>query len=350
VLDIGTNGEILLGNRTQMFSASSPTGPAFEGAQILHGMRAAAGAMERIRIDPATLDVRYRMIGKEEWVESKEDIGYSILGSDIPGTSQPNTQYPIPNTRKARRDAILNPALKASGICGSGIIEAIAELLTAGVLAPNGRFVEIEHPRLRTGLGDGGGKAEFVLAWPHETSTGRAITVHSDDVRAIQLGKAALYAGSKLLMKRLGLETVDRIVLAGGFGSYIDPKHAMLIGLIPDCDLAKVTAVGNAAGDGARMILLDKAKRAEAQWAARWVRYVETAVEPGFQDEFVGAINLPHASDAFPHLQAYVDECKQQWRADRQAAIAAMENSGGGQRTSRADRAARRAERTQRRG
>ena len=240
--------------------------------------------------------------------------------------------------------------MKASGICGSGIIEAIAELLTAGVLAANGRFVEIEHPRLRTGLGEGGGKAEFIIAFPHETSTGRAITVHSDDVRAIQLGKAALYAGTKLLMARLGLETVDRIVLAGGFGSYIDPKHAMLIGLIPDCDLAKVTAVGNAAGDGARMMLLDKAKRAEAQWAARWVRYVETAVEPSFQDEFVGAINLPHASDAFPHLQAYVDECRQQWSADRQAAIAVMENSGGGQRTSRADRAARRSERTQRRG
>ena len=350
VLDIGTNGEILLGNRERMFSASSPTGPAFEGAQILHGMRAAAGAIERIRIDPATLDVRYRMIGKDEWVESKEDIGYWVLGSDVPGISQPNTQYPISNNRKARRDAILNPVLKASGICGSGIIEAIAELLTAGVLAPNGRFVEIEHPRLRRGLGDGGGKAEFILAFPHETSTGRAITVHSDDVRAIQLGKAALYAGSKLLMARLGLESVDRIVLAGGFGSYIDPKHAMLIGLIPDCDLAKVTAVGNAAGDGARMILLDKAKRAEAQWAARWVRYVETAVEPSFQDEFVGAINLPHASDVFPHLREYVDECRQQWSAERQAAIAAMENSGGGQRTSRADRAARRAEREQRRG
>jgi uncharacterized 2Fe-2S/4Fe-4S cluster protein (DUF4445 family) len=242
VIDIGTNGEILLGNRAQMFSASSPTGPAFEGAQILHGMRAAAGAMERIRIDPSTLDVRYRMIGKEEWVESKEGIGYSILGSDVPPTSPPNTQYPIPNNRKAKRDAILNPALKASGICGSGIIEAIAELLTAGVLAPNGRFVEIEHPRLRTGLGDGGGKAEFVLAWPHETSTGRAITVHSDDVRAIQLGKAALYAGTKLLMARLGLEKVDRIVLAGGFGSYIDPKHAMLIGLIPDCATPPATA------------------------------------------------------------------------------------------------------------
>lgn len=348
VLDIGTNGEILLGNRERMFSASSPTGPAFEGAQILHGMRAAAGAIERVRIDPATLEVRYRMIGKEEWIESKEEIGDRRSGSSAP--ESPISDLQSPNHRKARRDAILNPALKASGICGSGIIEAIAELLTAGVLAPNGRFVEIKHPRLRTGLGDGGGKAEFILAWPHETSTGRAITVHSDDIRAIQLGKAALYAGSKLLMQRLGLESVDRIVLAGGFGSYIDPKHAMLIGLIPDCDLAKVTAVGNAAGDGARMILLDKAKRAEAQWAARWVRYVETAVEPGFQDEFVGAINLPHAVDSFPHLEETVAGCQAQWSADRVEAIAVLQNSGGGRRASRADRDARRAERERRRG
>ena len=257
---------------------------------------------------------------------------------------------PIPNTRKAKRDAILNPVLKASGICGSGIIEAIAELLTAGVLAANGRFVEIDHPRLRTGLGEGGGKAEFILAFPHETSTGQAITVHSDDVRAIQLGKAALYAGTKLLMARLGLEKVDRIVLAGGFGSYIDPKHAMLIGLIPDCELAKVTAVGNAAGDGARMMLLDKAKRAEAQWAARWVRYVETAVEPNFQDEFVGAINLPHAVDSFPHLEETVVSSRARWRADRVEAIAVLENSGGGRRVSRADREARRADRERRRG
>ncbi len=347
VIDIGTNGEILLGNREQMFSASSPTGPAFEGAQIVHGMRAAAGAIERIRINPATLDVRYRMIGKEEWIESGTGDWGSGIGQSLSPVSSP--QSPVPTSRQAKRDAILNPALKASGICGSGIIEAIAELLTAGILAPNGRFVEIEHPRLRTGLGDGGGKAEFIIAFPHETSTGRAITVHSDDVRAIQLGKAALYAGTKLLMARLGLEKVDRIVLAGGFGSYIDPKHAMLIGLIPDCDLARVTAVGNAAGDGARMMLLDKAKRSEAQWAARWVRYVETAVEPSFQDEFVAAINIPHASDSFPHLEETVETSRARWSADRVAAIAVLEKSGGGRRVSRTDRDARRADRERRR-
>ncbi len=347
VLDIGTNGEILLGNRERMFSASSPTGPAFEGAQILHGMRAAAGAIERIRIDPATLDVRYRIIGKEEWIESGPGDGGLGAGQSL--SPIPNSHSPIPNSRRAKREALLNPELKASGICGSGIIEAIAELLIAGVLAANGRFVGIEHPRLRTGLGEGGAKAEFILAWPHETSSGQAITVHSDDIRAIQLGKAALYAGAKLLMKRLGLEQVDRIVLAGGFGSYIDPKHAMLIGLIPDCDLARVTAVGNAAGDGARMILLDKAKRSEARWAARWVRYVETAVEPSFQDEFVAAISFPHATDSFPHLQGELEASRNRWSAERIQAIDGMEN-GTEQRSSRTDRLARRRDREQRRG
>jgi uncharacterized 2Fe-2S/4Fe-4S cluster protein (DUF4445 family) len=354
ILDIGTNGELLLGNRERMLSASSPTGPAFEGAQILHGMRAAPGAIERVRIDPATLAVKYKIIGKEEWIESSIlDIGYSNLSTEA---SIPNTQYPIPNTpiteserRRQKRDALLNPTLRTAGICGSGIIEAIAELFKAGVIAPNGRFVALDHPRLRTSLGDGGGKAAFVLAWAHETSSGNEVVVHSDDIRAIQLGKAALYAGAKLLMNRLELTTVDRIVLAGGFGSYIDPLHAMILGLIPDCELPHVQAVGNAAGDGARMILLDKAKRAEAQWAARWVRYVETAVEPTFQEEFVGAIDLPHASDPFPHLAAVLAEAKAQWPVERLAAVETMANSGRNRRASSEDRAARRAERAQRR-
>lgn len=337
IIDIGTNGEILLGNRQRVLSASSPTGPAFEGAQIRHGMRAAAGAIERVRIDPATLEVRYRVIGKDEWIESKE-IGDQRLEID-----SPNLQSPISSSdlRKRKRDELLNPTLKASGICGSGIIEAIAELFKAGVIAPNGRIVELAHPRLRTGLGDGGGKAEFVLAWSHETSSGQPVVVHSDDIRAIQLGKAALYAGSKLLMNRLGLPTVERVVLAGGFGSYIDPLHALILGLIPDCDLANVAAVGNAAGDGARMILLDKSKRSEAEWAARWVTYIETAVEPTFQDEFVGALDIPHASDPFPHLEQMLAEAKAQWPPDRLAAVATTMNSRSG-RTSREDRAARR--------
>ncbi|MBX3010325.1 MAG: DUF4445 domain-containing protein [Caldilineaceae bacterium] len=345
VIDIGTNGEILLGNRTRMLSASSPTGPAFEGAQILHGMRAAPGAIERVRIDPATLAVRYKMIGHEEWIESAERATTGQATEQPPGPALSAAER-----RLQKREALLNPALRPAGICGSGIIEAIAELLKAGVIAPNGRFVNVAHPRLRTGLGEGGGKAEFVLAWPHETSTGGEIVVHSDDIRAIQLGKAALYAGAKLLMNRLELPTVDRIVLAGGFGSYIDPLHAMILGLIPDCALTQVQAVGNAAGDGARMILLDQHKRAEAQWAARWVRYVETAVEPTFQAEFVGAIELPHATDPFPHIADLLAAAKAQWSPERLLAVEAMSNSGRSRRTSQEDRAARRSERASRRG
>jgi uncharacterized 2Fe-2S/4Fe-4S cluster protein (DUF4445 family) len=354
LLDIGTNGELLLGNRERMLSASSPTGPAFEGAQILHGMRAAPGAIERVRIDPASLAVKYKIIGKEEWIESGDLEIERLRDSDRGDGSNNLSISQSPNLspaelRRQKRDALLNPTLRTAGICGSGIIEAIAELFKAGVIAPNGRFVALDHPRLRTGLGDGGGKAAFVLAWAHETSSGNEVVVHSDDIRAIQLGKAALYAGAKLLMNRLELTTVDRIVLAGGFGSYIDPLHAMILGLIPDCELPRVEAVGNAAGDGARMILLDKAKRAEAQWAARWVRYVETAVEPSFQEEFVGAIDLPHATDPFPHLAAVLAEAKAQWPVERLAAVETMANSGRNRRASSEDRAARRAERAQRR-
>lgn len=349
ILDIGTNGELLLGNRQRVLSASSPTGPAFEGAQIHHGMRAAAGAIERVRIDPATLAVKYKMIGHDDWIESDdgeiESWGDGESGSSPPTPATPYTDLSPAERRQRKREAILNPTLRPSGICGSGIIEVIAELFLAGVIAPNGRFAEITHPRLRTGLGDGGGKAEFVLAWPHETSTGRAITIHSDDVRAIQLGKAALYAGAKLLMRRLELATVDKIVLAGGFGSYIDPFHAMVLGLIPDCELSQVQAVGNAAGDGARMILLDRNKRQEAQWAARWVTYIETAVEPSFQEEFVAALDIPHASDDFVHLEEVFRCAREQWSPDRQQAIATLANAGRGGRATREDRAARRAQR-----
>jgi uncharacterized 2Fe-2S/4Fe-4S cluster protein (DUF4445 family) len=266
IVDVGTNGELLLGNRERVFSASSPTGPAFEGAQIRHGMRAAVGAIERVRVDPETLEVRFKVIGREEWSSEWGNV----------------------------------PTL-AAGICGSGIIEAVAELFLAGVLTPDGRFAPgVKSPRLS--WNEAGTQAEFVLAWPHETSTGGPIVLTSADVRAIQLGKAALYSGARLLMERMGVERVDRIVLAGAFGSYIEPYHAMVLGMIPDCDLARVVTVGNAAGDGARIALLNKEQREEARRLARWVTYVGIALKPRFQDAFVEAIPLPHSVDAFPHL------------------------------------------------
>jgi uncharacterized 2Fe-2S/4Fe-4S cluster protein (DUF4445 family) len=269
IIDIGTNGEILLGNRDRVLCASSPTGPAFEGAQITHGMRAAPGAIERVRVDPETKEPRFKVIGDDRWSDEWE---------------QPDAPHPT----------------RASGICGSGIIEAVAELFLAGVVRRDGRF----NPQVTGDRIQRIGRAvAYVLATADQTSTGEPILVTQEDVRAIQLAKAALYAGAKLLMKRAGLIKVDRIVLAGAFGSYINPKHAMVLGLIPDCDLTMVYAVGNAAGDGARIVLLNRARRREAQQVARWVEYVETAIEPEFQREFVAAMRLPHGSDPFPHLE-----------------------------------------------
>jgi uncharacterized 2Fe-2S/4Fe-4S cluster protein (DUF4445 family) len=282
VIDVGTNAEILLGNREGVWSCSSPTGPAFEGAQITHGQRAAPGAIERVRIDHTTGRPRFKVIGNDLW--SDEQPAASI---------------------------------KATGICGSGIIEVVAELFMAGLLGADGAFRDHESVRRGSGIGPTNGlspltshlrfngrKGEYVLATADQTLSGREIVVTQDDVRNVQLAKAALYAGCKLLMRRRGVSRVDKIVLAGAFGSYIDPLHAMVLGMFPDCDLSKVVAVGNAAGDGARIALLNKARRAESARAARNVHYIETAIDPHFQEEFVNAIHLPNRADPFPHLQA----------------------------------------------
>jgi len=272
-VDVGTNAEIVLGNREWLYSASSPTGPAFEGAQITFGMRAAPGAIERVRIDAETKIARFRVIGEERWSDEWQ------IGLD----ATPETQ----------------PQHLAAGICGSGIIEVVAEMFVTGILQPDGRFnPSQDHERVQWE----DQKGSYVLTTAEESATGEPILVTQQDVRNIQLAKAALYAGCKLLLNRSGIEKVDRIVMAGAFGSYIDPKYAMILGLIPDCELEKVTAVGNAAGDGARIALLDWKKRLEAQEVAKLARYIETAVDPKFQEEFVNAIHLPHAQDAFPHL------------------------------------------------
>jgi len=279
IVDVGTNAEILLGNKDWMFSASSPTGPAFEGAQITFGMRAAPGAIERVRIDPTSKEARFKVIGEERWSHQWPS------NYDASTEEQPNH---LP-----------------TGICGSGIIEAVVELFLVGILLPDGRFnPDNQGERFRWE----GKKGAYVLATAEQTANGEAILVTQNDVRNIQLAKSALYAGAKLLMMRAGIEKVDRIVLAGAFGSYIDPRHAMILGLIPDCDLQQVHAVGNAAGDGARIALLNRHKRLEAQEMAHWVRYVETAVDPDFQDEFVKAIHIPHQSDPYPHLSGLLPD------------------------------------------
>ena len=260
IVDVGTNAEIVLGNRERLLAASSPTGPAFEGAQISCGQRAAPGAIERVRIDPDTLEPRFSVIGSPVW-------------SNEPGF-----------------DA------KVTGICGSGIIEVIAEMYLAGILASDGTIdgaMAARNPRI---VADERTFSYVVLDGTPE------IRITQNDVRAIQLAKAALYAGARLLMDRAGVDAVDRIVLTGAFGSHIDVKHAMVLGMIPDCRLDRVAAAGNAAGTGARIALLNRAARAEIESVVRRVEKVETAIEPRFQEHFIEAMALPHKTHPFPNL------------------------------------------------
>jgi uncharacterized 2Fe-2S/4Fe-4S cluster protein (DUF4445 family) len=265
IVDIGTNAEIILGNRHRLLAASSPTGPAFEGAQISCGQRAAPGAIERVRIDRETLEPRFKVIGCDLW-------------SDEPGFAE----------------AILR--IGVTGICGSGIIEVLAEMFLASILRADGTIDGAKAgitPRVQP---DGRTHAYLLHAGEPE------IRILQTDVRAIQLAKAALYAGARLLMDHLGIDHVDRITLAGAFGSQIDTKYAMVLGLIPDCDLAKVASAGNAAGTGARIALLNRAARAEIEQVVKRIEKIETAIEPRFQEHFVAAMALPHKSARYPHL------------------------------------------------
>jgi len=269
LVDVGTNAEIVLGNRDRLLACSSPTGPAFEGAQISCGQRASPGAIERVRIDPASLEPCFKVIGCDLW-------------SDDPGFAQ-----------ATRRTGV-------TGICGSGIIEALAEMFLAGVLrhdgSINGELAE-RTPRIQPD----GATFSYLL---HEGTVVLRIT--QNDVRAIQLAKAALHAGARLLMNHLGVETVDRIRLAGAFGSHIDVKYATVLGMLPDCDLDQVSSAGNAAGTGARIALLDRRTRALIESLVRRIEKIETAVEPKFQAEFVEAMAIPHNSAPYPNLSRVV--------------------------------------------
>jgi uncharacterized 2Fe-2S/4Fe-4S cluster protein (DUF4445 family) len=287
VVDVGTNAEIVLGNRDRLLAASSPTGPAFEGAQISSGQRAAPGAIERVRIDRATLEPRFRVIGVDAW-------------SDAPGFA----------------DALAEAGTGVTGICGSGIIEVIAELFLAGVITADGVIdggVADRTPRV---VPDGR-TFSYIL---HEPSgDGPRVVITQNDVRAIQLAKAALYAGARLLMDQLGRDTVDEVRLAGAFGSQIDPLHAMVLGLVPDCDLDRVRAAGNAAGTGALIALLSGAARREIEDVVRRVEKIETAVEPRFQEHFVEAMAIPHRTAPSPNLERVVELPPRPATADRAA-------------------------------
>ena len=270
LVDVGTNAEIVLGNRDKLVACSSPTGPAFEGAQISCGQRAAPGAIERVRIDRDTLEPRYKVIGSDLW---SNEPGFAAVVSTTGVT----------------------------GVCGSGIIEVLAELYLAGVINQDGVIdgsLAARTPRVISA----GRTFSYLLADGEQR-----LTITQNDVRAIQLAKAALYAGIRLLMERLGVERVDRIRLAGAFGTHIDVKYAMVLGMIPDCELSQVASAGNAAGTGARIALLDARSRATIEAIVRRVEKIETALEPRFQTHFVEAMAIPHKTAQYLHLRAAVE-------------------------------------------
>jgi uncharacterized 2Fe-2S/4Fe-4S cluster protein (DUF4445 family) len=269
LVDVGTNAEIVLGNRERLLACSSPTGPAFEGAQISCGQRAAPGAIERVRIDPATLEARFKVIGCDLW-------------SDEPGFAA----------------AVVDTGV--TGVCGSGIIEAIAEMYLAGIISQDGVIDGALAARSERIVQTG-----RTFAYTVHRGT-PALQITQNDVRAIQLAKAALRAGVQLLMEHMGAGHVDRIRLAGAFGSHIDVKYAMVLGMIPDCDLQQVSSAGNAAGTGARIALLDSDSRKVVEELVRRVEKIETAIEPKFQAHFVAAMGIPHSTEPYTRLRQVV--------------------------------------------
>jgi uncharacterized 2Fe-2S/4Fe-4S cluster protein (DUF4445 family) len=280
LVDVGTNAEIVLGDRNRLLAASSPTGPAFEGAQISGGQRAAPGAIERVRVDRGTLEPRFKVIGSSRW---SDEIGFA---ASIRSTG-------------------------VTGICGSGIVEVIAELFLAGVITVDGTIDGRMASRTPRVVADGR-TFSYVLHDPMGGDMARGtggprLVITQNDVRAIQLAKAALYAGARLLMDHLGVETVGRVQLAGAFGSQIDPLHALVLGLVPDAPLDLVTGAGNAAGTGALIALLSVDARHEIERVVRTVEKIETAVEPRFQQHFVEAMAFPHKTASYEHLAQVVE-------------------------------------------
>ncbi len=272
LVDVGTNAEIMLGNSERVVAASSPTGPAFEGAEISSGQRAAPGAIERVRIDPETLEPKYRVIGVDKW---SDEEGFEESFAD----DRRHRHLRLGHHRGRRRDVSLRHHFRGRRRRRRA-----------------GRALAAHHPE----------RPHLLLSAARRAQGEPRITVTQNDIRAIQLAKAALYAGVKLLMEKQGVETVDTIRFAGAFGSFIDPKYAMVLGLIPDCDLAEVKAVGNAAGTGALMALLNRDHRREIEQTVARIEKIETALEPNFQQLFINAMAMPNKVDPFPKLSAAV--------------------------------------------
>ncbi len=256
-IDIGTNTEIALGNEKDILVCSCASGPAFEGAHIKYGMRAATGAIERIQISPKTFEVNYQTIGNSE----------------------------------------------PRGICGSAIVDILAELFKIGIINYRGKMnTNIDSPRIRGENKD----AEFVIAWNEDTGLEEDISITQEDIRELQLAKAAMFTGATILMKNKGMtrDDIQKIFIAGAFGSYIDSKNAITIGMIPDIPLERITSVGNAAGTGARMALMSRESRNTANEIARKVRYLELVKDPDFMKEFANAMCIPHREpERFPTIK-----------------------------------------------
>jgi len=271
IVDVGTNAEIILGNTQRVLACSSPTGPAFEGAQISSGQRAAPGAIERVRIDSVTKEPRFRIIGSELW---SDEEGFDLAAAEFGVT----------------------------GICGSGIIEAVAEMRMAGLVDASGLIGSPEQTGTSRAIPEG--RTHSYVLFDGRAEDGPLICVTQGDIRAIQLAKSALYAGARLLMDEFGVDKLDKITLAGAFGAHISPLHAMVLGMIPDAPLDQVRSAGNAAGTGARMALCALSARRSIEDTVRRITKVETAIEPRFQEHFVAANAIPHATADAPHLNA----------------------------------------------
>lgn len=257
VIDIGTNSEICLCSQGKLYVTSCATGPALEGAQIRYGMRASKGAIDRVWINPVTLEPKVHILGEET-----------------------------------------DTCISAVGICGSGIIDAAAQLVKSGVVQSNGTFSgRAVSWRIRE---NERGEKEYLLYQKNTEKGTLEVTITQGDLRAIQLAKAALYAGIQILFQKSGNPVIDKIILAGGFGCYIDIRNAQILGMLPDCETEKIQAVGNAAGEGASMALLKKEAMEKAQDYASRVVFVESANEQSFPHIYADAMAYPNHRDTFP--------------------------------------------------
>ncbi len=275
MVDVGTNAEIVLGTADRTYAASSPTGPAFEGAQISSGIRATAGAIERIRIDRETYEPRFKVIGADAWSDEPEFAAQTAK-------------------------------LDIAGLCGSAIIEVIGEIYLAGVCDHNGVIQDLTAKTDRVVPDE---RTFTYVIRPEFTDNGTVhpqLAITQNDVRQIQLAGSALRAGIDLLMEHAGITECHDVRLAGAFGAHIDPVYALVLGLVPDCPVDSVKAVGNAAGAGTVRMLVSGQQRDEVAAAVRDIEKIETATEPRFQELFVAAMAFPHASAPSPHLAEVV--------------------------------------------